>query len=73
VIEGICPKCGLYRRGWALCFPRHQVCPDCGTALTITENGRPYSEGYSPFDAEEYNIYPGKNAPVTDDKQVSQN
>jgi endogenous inhibitor of DNA gyrase (YacG/DUF329 family) len=52
--EGKCPKCGSHFCGWALKLPPHQMCPKCGMSLEITEDGRHYSTGYSPFTADEY-------------------
>ncbi|MBN1862246.1 MAG: hypothetical protein JW790_01195 [Dehalococcoidales bacterium] len=56
MLEGKCPKCGARYFGWALRFPRHQVCPRCGVGLAIVEDGRPVSQGYSPFSAPEHSI-----------------
>jgi hypothetical protein len=54
--EGKCPQCGSHYCGWALKLPRHQMCPVCGMSLEITEDGRHFFSGYSPFTAEEYKI-----------------
>ncbi len=56
MLEGKCPKCGYRRIGWALRFPRHQTCPRCGIGLEITEDGRNFFTGYSPFTADKYSI-----------------
>jgi hypothetical protein len=55
MIEGKCPKCGTAYFGWALHSPRNQYCNDCGTSLEIIEDGETF-RGYSPFEAEKYNI-----------------
>ena len=68
MLEGRCPKCGTYRVGWALCFPRYQMCPECGEGLEITENGRPVSKGYSPFTAERYFIDVPTSTPSSHDE-----
>ena len=73
MLEGICPKCGLYRRGWALAFPRHQFCSECGTALLTTENGQPVSQGYSPFSDDGHTIYQREDSPLPDENKASQN
>ena len=54
--EGRCPGCGSFFCGWALKLPSHQMCPTCGAGLEITEDGRHFSKGYSPFTAEKYKI-----------------
>ena len=54
MIEGRCPKCGHCFVGWALRFPRNQMCANCGAALQIYRDGKRISEGYSPFTAEKY-------------------
>ena len=69
MLEGKCPKCGTYRVGWALRYPRYQTCPKCGTGLEITEDGRLIAKGYSPFTAEEYNIDIPTNTPSTPDEE----
>ena len=56
MIEGICPKCGHRFVGWALRFPRNQMCSNCGAALQIYQDGKRISEGYSPFTAEEHTV-----------------
>ena len=56
MIEGKCPRCGASYFGWALQFPRNQSCSQCGAALKIYKNGKPVSEGYSPFTAEKYSL-----------------
>ncbi len=74
MFEGKCPKCGVKYFGWALRWPRHQTCAQCGTALEITEDGRKFA-GYSPFTTEEYTINPPhsvthpekKESPVEDE------
>lgn len=52
MLEGICPKCGIHRYGWALLNPRYQTCPKCGAGLDILEDGRKVAKGFSPFTAE---------------------
>ncbi len=69
MLEGKCSKCGVYRVGWALRFPRHQSCPKCGTGLEITEDGRRVAKGYSPFTAEKYVINLPNNIPSPPDKE----
>jgi len=69
MLEGKCSKCGTYRIGWALRFPRHQICPKCGAALEITLNGRRISESYSPFTAEEYTINLPTDISASHDKE----
>jgi hypothetical protein len=54
--EGICPRCRSHFCGWALKMPSHQICPQCGVSLEITDDGRHFFSGYSPFTAEEYKI-----------------
>lgn len=54
MIEGRCPRCGSSYVGWALRFPRNQMCSNCGAALEIYQDGKRISEGYSPFTAEEH-------------------
>jgi ssDNA-binding Zn-finger/Zn-ribbon topoisomerase 1 len=56
VIEGKCPKCGQQYWGWSLLNQRNQSCKKCGTALLISEDGKKFAEGYSPFSAEEYKL-----------------
>ena len=56
MLKGKCPKCKRYAIGWALANPRHQICPNCGVGLDITEDGRSILTGYSPFTAENYLI-----------------
>ena len=56
MLEGECPKCKARYIGWALRFPRNQICNNCGTALRIKEEGKVIAEGYSPFTAEEHVI-----------------
>ena len=56
MIEGRCPKCGRCYVGWALRFPRNQMCSNCGAALEIFRDGIRISEGYSPFTAEKYTV-----------------
>ena len=69
MLEGKCPKCGTYRMGWALRFPRNQSCPKCGTGLEITEDSHWVTEGYSPFTAEKYSINSPTNVPPAPDKE----
>jgi hypothetical protein len=64
MIERKCPNCDTRYFGWALRFPRNQSCSDCGAALIIYENGKPVSDGYSPFTAERYLL----NLPAEVDK-----
>ena len=56
MIEGRCPKCGHCYVGWALRFPRNQMCSNCGAALEIYLDGKRISEGYSPFTAKEHTV-----------------
>lgn len=63
MIEGKCPNCGFAVFGWALRFSRNQVCPKCGAALEVIEDGKVIA-GYSPFSAEPYSIIPPDNTPV---------
>jgi hypothetical protein len=65
-LEGICLKCGTHRIGNALRFPQHQVCPMCGTGLTIIESGRRTGTGFSPFTAEKYVLNPNEKAPKSE-------
>jgi len=62
---GFCPKCGVKRMGYALRFPRYQTCSKCGTALEITENGKHFGSGFSPFTADEINIKSKDEVPKT--------
>ena len=64
MLEGTCPKCGLYRVGWALRNIHHRTCPNCGAMLEITEDGQIIFTGYSPFDAETYFIYLSTDEPT---------
>ena len=68
MLRGKCPKCGWDFYGWALLFPRNQMCGNCGTAVEIFEGGKKVSEGYSPFTAEEYKIALPPNVPIPSDK-----
>lgn len=56
MIEGRCRKCGRCYVGWALRFPRNQMCSNCGAALEIYLDGKRISEGYSPFTAKEHTV-----------------
>jgi len=56
MIEGRCPRCGCCYIGWALRFPRNQMCSNCGAALEIYQDGRRVPGGYSPFTAEEHTV-----------------
>ena len=56
MIEGLCPKCSYRFVGWALLYPRNQMCSNCGAALEIYQDGRRVPGGYSPFTAEEHTI-----------------
>ena len=69
MLEGKCPKCGYQCFGWALRFPRHQLCPKCGVGLEITEDGRKVGTGYSPFTAERYHLDMPDNIPLSPDKE----
>ncbi len=69
MLEGRCPKCGTSYFGWALRFPRHQVCPKCGVGLEILEDGKPVSRGYSPFTAKEHLINLPRGLPSRSDKE----
>jgi hypothetical protein len=79
LIEGRCLRCGIRRVGWALLNPRNQTCPKCGAGLEITQDGRPITTGYSPFQAEKYVIElpdsdtksdgHGKNSSIKNNKQ----
>ena len=69
MLEGKCPKCGTYRIGWALRYPRYQTCPIRVTGLDITEDGRLIAKGYSPFTAEEHNIDIPTNIPPSLDEE----
>ncbi|MHA2068267.1 MAG: hypothetical protein ACXABY_28225 [Candidatus Thorarchaeota archaeon] len=37
VFEGNCPECRHHVYGWALQYPQHQTCPECGAKLKITD------------------------------------
>jgi DNA-directed RNA polymerase subunit RPC12/RpoP len=56
VIEGKCPKCGKQFFGWSLQNPGNQSCSNCGSGLTILEDGRLPVRGYSTFSAPEYKL-----------------
>jgi len=56
MLEGICPKCGTHRYGWALMNPRYQTCPKCGAGLEILEDGHKIAKGFSPFTAERIDV-----------------
>ena len=56
MLEGICPKCGTHRYGWALLNPRYQTCPKCGAGLEILEDGHRIAKGFSPFTAERLDV-----------------
>jgi ribosomal protein S27AE len=56
MIEGRCPKCGYRFVGWALLFPRNQMCSNCGAALQIYQDGKRVPGGYSPFTAEKHTV-----------------
>ena len=68
MLEGKCPKCGASYFGWALCFPRHQVCLKCGVGLKILKDGKLVSRGYSPFTAEKHLVNLPRRLPSLDDK-----
>ena len=68
MIEGRCPKCGHCYVGWALKFPRNQMCSNCGAALEIFKDGQRISAGYSPFTAEKYSINLPTDAKPPQDK-----
>jgi ssDNA-binding Zn-finger/Zn-ribbon topoisomerase 1 len=70
MIEGECLKCGQRYYGWALLEPRNQSCSKCGVGLLITEDGKTFFKGYSPFEAEKYVIKSpnGVTEPSEEDK-----
>ena len=68
MLEGKCPKCGRQFYGWALLQPRNQSCPKCGVGLLITENGKTFFRGYSPFDADKISIDSPENIDVSETK-----
>ncbi len=69
MLEGRCAKCGTYRYGWALRYPRYQTCPSCGAGLKITEDGAEAFEGFSPFTAQRIDVKPLPDAPVSPPKK----
>ena len=69
MLEGKCPKCGAKYFGWALRWPRHQMCSKCGIGLEITQDGERFFTGYSPFTAEEYSINPPTNVSLPEEKE----
>ena len=67
MIEGRCPKCGYCYVGWALKFPRNQMCSNCGAALEIYLDGKRIAEGYSPFTAGRHTVnLPKSSSPTTE-------
>ena len=62
---GFCPKCGTKRIGHALRIPRYQACPKCGVGLEITEDGKYFGSGFSPFTADEIDTQPKDKASET--------
>jgi len=72
MLRGKCPNCGLYRFGWALRNPLHQVCPKCGVVLEITEGGGRLSTGDLPFASERDSInLPNNLFPYRDNEEES--
>ena len=69
MLAGKCPKCGKIYFGWALRFPRHQVCSNCGAGLEILEDGKQGYKGYSPFTAKKHVINMPRKATAADDKE----
>jgi len=53
VLKGRCPKCGRCYFGWALRFPKDQMCSNCGTALEIFKDGKRYFTRHSSSTTEE--------------------
>ena len=54
---GICPKCGNKKIGYALRYPRNQMCPKCGVGMKIIEDEKQsIYDGYSPFIADQHYI-----------------
>lgn len=37
--EGKCRSCGYHCVGWGLLNPKHQLCPNCGACLHVTNDG----------------------------------
>ena len=68
MIEGKCPKCGRRFYGWALLQPRNQSCGKCGASLLITEDGKTFFKGYSPFNADKISIDSPDNIDVSEPK-----
>jgi DNA-directed RNA polymerase subunit RPC12/RpoP len=58
MIEGLCPKCGKRYWGWSLKNPRYQSCRECGSGLSMSENGKQIINDYSPFTADEHKLNP---------------
>jgi uncharacterized OB-fold protein len=56
MIEGRCPRCGSCYIGWALRFPRNQMCSNCGAALEIYVDGKRVAEGFTPFTAQKHSL-----------------
>ena len=68
MLEGKCPKCGRQFCGWALLQPRNQSCDKCGVSLLITEDGKTFFKGYSPFNADKISIDSPDNIDVSEPK-----
>ena len=66
MFKGRCPKCGKWYYGWALCQQRNQSCTNCGVGLLITDDGKTFFKGYSPFDADKYSIDVPKTKDLTE-------
>ena len=73
MLTGKCPKCGWDFYGWALRFPRNQMCGNCGSPIEIFEDGKKVSDGFSPFDAEEYRIIPNQETPAPGERAEEDN
>ena len=59
---GICPKCGNKKIGYALRYPRNQMCPKCGVGMKIIEDEKQSTyDGYSPLTADQYYIETGQS------------
>ena len=67
MLEGRCLKCGRHYFGWALLWPQHQMCTQCGVGLQI-KDGETIVTGYSPFSAKKYSITPPNGLPISPDK-----
>ena len=73
MLEGKCPKCGTRRIGWALRNWRHQLCPECGVGLEITNGDRRVPTGHSPSNAEKHTLKPPDNVPPSYDGEKDSN